>query len=79
MFEYYRLRREVTAIDSAVELKIERINELKEQLTYNRDGITGETRLLGELTREIVHLRELRDQRDEMEARMLTAKRRLAS
>ena len=68
MLDYHGLEGEVPALDASIERQVQLIGELKERLRHNEMGMVRETHLLGELTREIIRLRELRDRRYEMEA-----------
>jgi len=57
--DYYDLKEHVTALDTLIEVRLQRIRGLMEALKSIRT-LSGETALLQELTTEIVALRELR-------------------
>lgn len=59
MSEYFDLKEDVTALDTFIEVRLQRIRDLMEGLKSVRT-LSGETALLRELTIEIVALRELR-------------------
>ena len=59
MSDYYDLRNEVTALDTFIEIRSQRIRSLMDALKSIRT-LSGETALLQELTAEIIALRDLR-------------------
>lgn len=54
---------ETTTLDEQIETRLEKIAELKEALRAGATNVNGEMRLLGELSREINALRDLREAR----------------
>jgi len=59
MSDYRDLKEDVTALDTIIEARLQRIRSLMDALKSIRT-LSGETALLQELTIEIVALRELR-------------------